>query len=145
MKRLVTSARSAAPWVFASMTAPALGAESPTGMVGAADALQVIVGLLLVLLFIAVLAWIYRRSGGLRAGGSPLLRVMGTLPLGTRERLVLVRVNGVRLLLGVAPGRVSTLYVLGESEQGDSCAEDDTTVSAGFRQLLARATNREKV
>jgi flagellar protein FliO/FliZ len=40
--------------------------------------------------------------------------VISTLPLGQKERAVLVRVGKQQILLGVAPGRVTTLHVLSE-------------------------------
>jgi flagellar protein FliO/FliZ len=136
---------STAPWLFAGVSLSAVAEEPPAGAVGAGEAVQVIGGLLLVLVLIAALAWVFRRAGGLRAGGSPALSVLGTLSLGTRERVVLVRANGVQLLLGVAPGRISTLHVLGESEEEDRPEAVETVVPAGFRQLLSRATKSESV
>ncbi|MDH5765670.1 MAG: flagellar biosynthetic protein FliO, partial [Gammaproteobacteria bacterium] len=40
------------------------------------------------------------------------MKILGGLSLGTRERAVLVQVDNQRLLLGVAPGRVSILQNL---------------------------------
>jgi flagellar protein FliO/FliZ len=51
-------------------------------------------------------------SGG---GGSANLEMLAQLPLGTRERAVLVRVGDTQVLIGVAPGSVRTLHVLGPS------------------------------
>jgi flagellar protein FliO/FliZ len=40
------------------------------------------------------------------------MRVIAGLPLGARERAVLVQVGNQQILLGVAPGRVQMLHVL---------------------------------
>jgi len=51
---------------------------------------------------------------GLNRASSDALDVISTLPLGQKERAVLVRVGKQQILLGVAPGRVTTLHVLTE-------------------------------
>ncbi|MDX1655207.1 MAG: flagellar biosynthetic protein FliO, partial [Candidatus Competibacteraceae bacterium] len=72
--------------------------------------LQMVLGLVLVLGFILGAAWLVRRFTPLR-GGDGAIRLRGGLSLGTRERLVLVEVEGVRLLVGVSPGRLQTLHI----------------------------------
>jgi flagellar biogenesis protein FliO len=52
-------------------------------------------------------------SGG---GGNAQLEMLAQLPLGTRERAVLVRVGDSQVLIGVAPGNVRTLHVLRSSQ-----------------------------
>jgi len=48
------------------------------------------------------------------------VQVLGGVSLGTRERAVLLSVDGTRLLVGVAPGQVRTLHVLERAaEAGD--------------------------
>ncbi|MEW8507798.1 MAG: flagellar biosynthetic protein FliO [Candidatus Thiodiazotropha sp.] len=87
---------------------PPLGAESLLNTAG---------GLLLVLAIIVGGAWLFKRYAQLPMGGKGLVRVVGGVSLGTRERAVLVEVENNRLLLGVAPGQVRTLYVLQGSQQ----------------------------
>jgi len=84
------------------------------------------IALLLVLGLIAALAWGLRRFGRVPVGGRGAVKVLGGVSLGNRERAVLLSVDGVRLLVGVAPGQVRTLHVLGESvPEGDFAAELD--------------------
>ncbi|MEG7523045.1 MAG: flagellar biosynthetic protein FliO [Chromatiales bacterium] len=45
-----------------------------------------------------------------------MVTVLGGTSVGPRERVVVVKVDDIRLLLGVAPGRVQTLHVLDQSE-----------------------------
>lgn len=75
---------------------------------------QVMLGLLFVLAMIFAIAWLVRRFGAGTLLHSAHMRVIGSLPLGARERAVLVEVGGQQLLLGVAPGRVSSLHVFAE-------------------------------
>jgi len=79
---------------------------------GSEGLLTTVLGLALVLALIFAAAWVLKRFGGLPAGGQGSVRVLGGISLGARERLVVVEVEGTRLILGVAPGRVQTLHVL---------------------------------
>ncbi len=80
------------------------------------------VGLLLVLALIVGLAWLLRRMGHLPVANKGLVRIIGGVSLGPRERAVLLSVGQTRLLVGVAPGRVQTLHVLapGDVTGGDA-------------------------
>ncbi|MBK5942808.1 flagellar biosynthetic protein FliO [Halorhodospira halophila] len=93
-----------------AFSAPAV-AETVPG-VEAEAIVRVIVALLVVLAVIVGLSWLLRRFGGGAVGGTGAMRVLGSLPVGQRERVVLVQVGETQLLLGVAPGRVQTLHIL---------------------------------
>ena len=92
----------------APQTAPAAHAGGLGGLG------EVTLALLLVLGAVFALAWVLKRvrTFGSRVGGA--LDVLAQLPLGQKERAVLIRVGTAQILLGVAPGRVNTLYVLPE-------------------------------
>src|SRR5262249_2213654 len=55
-----------------------------------------------------------RRARSFSTRGSQLLEVLADVPLGAKERAVLMRVGSTQLLIGVAPGRVNALHVLAE-------------------------------
>lgn len=69
--------------------------------------------LLVVLALILGLAWLMRRFMQTPGLGKGHIQIIGGVSLGARERAVLLSVDGTRLLVGVAPGRVQTLHVLG--------------------------------
>lgn len=71
--------------------------------------MQLTLGLVVVLALAVGLSWLLRRYALPRDG---LIRVVGGLPLGSRERLLLVEVDDTRLLLGITPQRIQTLHVL---------------------------------
>ena len=73
------------------------------GMLG-----QLPLGLVVVLALAVGLSWLLRRYALPRDG---LIRVVGGLPLGSRERLLLVEVDKTRLLLGVTATQIQTLHV----------------------------------
>jgi flagellar protein FliO/FliZ len=87
---------------------------------GAEGLLETAAGLLLVLATIIALAWAARRYGRFSMAGKGLVNVLGGITLGSRERVVVVQVEDTRLVLGVAPGRIETLYVLDRAEDAES-------------------------
>ena len=94
--------RAAAPAFALFAAKPALAA--PT--VAMADLSGVVLSLLLVVGFILVAAWVVRRMPlGIGRGSGPL-KVLAALPLGPRERLVLVEARGEELLIAVSPAGV---------------------------------------
>ena len=96
---------------------------------------EVTLGLLTVLVLIFVIAWLVKRYGAFNASAGGNLRIVGGLSLGQRERVMLVQVGEKQLLLGVAPGRVETLYVLEEPIEVASADE----ASGDFSEKLQLA------
>lgn len=127
IRALVASSIAALPQVAA---AAAKGAESPA----AGGFLQMLMGLFAVLAVIAGAAWLVRRLGRLPSGIHGVVRVLGGMSLGARERVVLVQVGETQLLLGVAPGRVQTLHVFAQPVLVPS---DRAPAGGGFPERLA--------
>ena len=95
--------------------------------------------LALVLGLIFGLAWLARRMPGmtgLRGNGG--LRVVRSLALGTRERLVVVEVGGTQLLLGTGAGGTRLLHTL-ETPLADDAPAQPTP----FAQLLAQRLGKK--
>lgn len=71
-------------------------------------------GLALILVLIYGLSWFVKRfsQGGFLH--NPTMKIISALPLGTRERLMLVDVGGKQLLLGVTATQINTLHVFDE-------------------------------
>ncbi|AOV18461.1 flagellar biosynthetic protein FliO [Acidihalobacter aeolianus] len=80
--------------------------------VGAGYFVQVFLGLAVVVVGIFALLWLLKRMNRFQGGVQGRLRVIAAVPLGTRERAVVLQVGEEQVLLGVAPGRVSRLHVL---------------------------------
>lgn len=85
-------------------------APSTAGSIGSTlFALALVIGL------IFGMAWLARRMPGLRgAAAGSSLRVLGSLALSPRERLVVVAVGNTQLVLGVGAGGTRTLHTLSE-------------------------------
>ncbi|MEK6748920.1 MAG: flagellar biosynthetic protein FliO [Pseudomonadota bacterium] len=73
--------------------------------------LKVLFALLITLLFIAGIAWFARRYQRFSAP-TQVIKILGGVSLGQRERAVLIQVGDVQLVLGVGSGSVNTLHVM---------------------------------
>lgn len=109
------------------LTAEAVGAvrgeagsrlvESP---LSTANLVDTGVGLLVVVAIMLGLAWLVKRYIQVPGVGKGQVQVLGGVSLGAREKAVLLTVEGKRLLVGVAPGRVQTLLVLNDAAADES-------------------------
>lgn len=90
---------------------------------------QLVGGLMVVLLSIVVLAWFAKRFTRLQRSSDGVLEVIGGISMGARERVVLLRVGEQRLLLGVSPGRISTLHVVGANAAAHRLIDSVTDTS----------------
>ena len=76
--------------------------------------LQSFAAVLVVLALVAVLAWLARRGTFAAFRRTPRAVVVETaVPLGERRSLVIVAVEGRRILLGLTPGSISMVTELG--------------------------------
>ena len=121
--------------------APAAGSAAPA--VSAGSLVSVTLALLLVLAAIVALAWLARRMRmlGNRAAGA--LEILASMPLGAKERAVLLKVGETQLLLGVAPGQVNTLHVLSQPlELAKPAGASDSAERPSFAALLKRSLGK---
>ena len=106
-----------------SATSPNIAAENPISF---SYALQILASFAAVIVFILVLAWFMRKSGRFGISGNKHIRMVSSLSLGMREKIVMVNVEGVNIVVGVAPGQIRTLYVLsGQAGDGQMDVEKD--------------------
>jgi flagellar protein FliO/FliZ len=121
----------AAPEAVNAPTAPTAGGLA-----------QVTFALLIVLVAIFAVAWIARRMRGFnnRVGGA--IDVLADVPLGQKERAVLLKVGSKQILLGVAPGRVNTLHVLDEPLELSKPSSGPNDPRPNFKQLMLRSLGK---
>ena len=96
--------------------APAAKAATPVGQhaASAPGLFGAFFTLLLVLGLIIGLGWLLKRMPGSGFRPAEGMKLVASLNVGARERLVVVEVNGQQLLLGVTAGGINTLHVLPE-------------------------------
>lgn len=126
--------------ILTAANAPAIGQHAATspGLGGA------IVALLAVLALIVGLAWLLKRLPGAGLRSSDQLRVVSSLAVGQRERLLVVQVGPQQLLLGVTAQGISTLHTLAEPlpEPAPAAAKGAIPLPA-FAQLLTRHLRKD--
>jgi flagellar protein FliO/FliZ len=112
---------------------------------GAGSLVQVTLSLVLVLAAVFAAAWLLRRLKTIKFASGPI-EIVADVSVGPKERAVLVQVGGKQLLLGVAPGRVTTLHVLDQpvaSETPRSTADGPSVPGAmqrpDFKSILKRS------
>ncbi|MDP1607442.1 MAG: flagellar biosynthetic protein FliO [Rhodocyclaceae bacterium] len=104
------------------MSAPAAWAADavPPAPTAAPDlgssALQMVFGLLLVLGLLLGTLWLLKRISQPRGFQAGLMRVVAGISVGARERVVILELGNSWLVLGVAPGRVTTLAEIPRQE-----------------------------
>lgn len=108
------------------------GNNPPIGSGG--HLLNVTVGLLLVIGLIFGLSWFVKRFNQGNFSGNSHLKIIATMPLGTRERIALIDVGGQQLLLGITPTHINTLHTFDTPIAANSA--DMNTFDFG-RKLMA--------
>ncbi len=118
---------------LASEAAPAPG-------LSLASMLQTFVALALILALFVGAAWLMRRINGGSGflGQNGPLRVIGGIPVGTRERIVLVEVEDTWIVIGIAPGQMRTLHVLPRGSFDTSPAAAEGQFGQWLRQFKER-------
>lgn len=116
--------------------------DSPGFPLSASSAVEITLGLGLVVGAIILCAWLVRRVFRISPGVSRHMKIVAGLALGTRERIVLLQVGETQLLVGVSPGRIQTLHVL---DKPLSLTDEASSASFGgeLRRFLKPAERAE--
>jgi flagellar biosynthetic protein FliO len=111
--------------------------------------LQTLFALIVVLGVLGALAWFLKRYGPKAGGGSANLRVVGSLNLGGRERLLVVEVGSQWIVVGASPGRVNALATMPKQEGIDAGSANaalapHTTPAGSFGDWLKQTIDKRK-
>ena len=130
--------------LFASPHAasPFAAAAHNTAPVGAGSLASVTFALLLVLAAIFAVAWLARRVRGIGNRVGNAIDVLADVPLGPKERAVLLKIGAEQILVGVAPGRVCALHVLREPIEVAKTATSTSPAANSFGALLKRSLGK---
>jgi len=140
----------------AARIASGVGAGTAVPSLGVGAVLQTLVGLAVVIGLVFACAWLARRFGLQPSARGNVVRTVGGVSLGGKERVAVVEIGDTWLVLGAAPGNVRLLHTLpagsvdltrgGPGSSGPSGppdSSDDAAVQAGgtfgsrFRAALA--------
>jgi flagellar protein FliO/FliZ len=115
-------------------------ATAQAGAASAGSLFQVLLGLLAVLGLMGGAAWMLRRFGLAKVNQAGIVKVVGGVSVGTRERIMVVEVADQWIVVGVAPGRVNTLTTMPRQE---SAAEPETApVAKNFSAWLKQTIEK---
>lgn len=110
-------------------------AISPSG-----GMLKMVLGLALVLAVMALITWVLKRMMPNIANKHSVVRVVGGVSVGSRERVLVLEVGDRWLVIGVAPGQVNQIANLeiGTVENKDIAATDLANGSDKFTNTFAQ-------
>jgi len=97
-----------------------------------------------VLALVFALAFVLKKMRAATGAGPNGIEILAQASLGAKERAVVIRVDGSRLLLGVAQGQVSLLQVLSTSTPTAPVVAPapSSPEKPNFAQLLRRSLGR---
>ncbi|MDN2695366.1 flagellar biosynthetic protein FliO [Janthinobacterium sp. SUN073] len=139
------AAAAAAPAPAAAL--PAMPAGAPMTMAPTSSAgslLQTILALVFVLALLIGLAWFMKRYGPKVMGGNNKMRVVSSLNLGGRERIVLVEVADQWIVVGASPGRINALATMPrqEGELPQLATTQNGPAAANFSEWLKQTIEK---
>lgn len=108
---------------------------------GMGSFLQMGMGLLVIVGLILFLAWLFRRLQPGAAGQVNAMNVLAAIPLGHRERLVMVKVMDQVLILGVTPQQINKIHEMPLADVESLLAVDSG--SGRFAEVLRQFAGRQ--
>lgn len=109
----------------------------PPAAVSTGSLVQITFSLLMVLACIIAVAWLLKRMNIAQQGTGNLLKVIGSVSIGQRERVVMIEVNDTWLLVGVGPGQIRTLHTMEKTEDLQSDSPAPAAADNKFASLLS--------
>jgi flagellar protein FliO/FliZ len=111
--------------------------QSTAGGIG-----QMLFGLVVVIAAVFVVAFVARRLRSVSGSAANGVEVLGQTALGGKEKAVIVRVDGERLLLGVASGQVTLLKTLAAQDAASPPPAVSGNQIERFGALLRRSLGK---
>ncbi|MCB5189271.1 flagellar biosynthetic protein FliO [Methylobacillus arboreus] len=138
IERLTACSVTLAGWLLV----PALACAAADEVSATGSLVRMVLGLALVLGVMMAIAWLMKRmTPGLKQ--QSVVRIVGGVSVGSRERVVVVEVSGRWLVLGVAPGQVTSLADLEPGEEIPVAASTVDQPSVPFSAWLNKSLQRK--
>lgn len=108
---------------------------------GLAGLAQVVLSLLFILALVVALAWLAQRLRLTPRTSGGVIRVLGDLPVGPKERVLLLQVGDRQTLVGVGADGVHSLSLLESSVvlPASSVADEPVNLAARLRAVIEQA------
>lgn len=132
MRRIAAAIGGFLPCALMAAPAPAPAVDS------GAELVRVLISLLGVVALIFFVGWLSRRAQTRIRPGGRKIRVVESMPVGVKDRIMLLEVGGTQLLVGASPsGGLRTLHVL-ETPVAEDAVPPQAPTIRGFRDVLAQ-------
>ncbi|MDF1642814.1 MAG: flagellar biosynthetic protein FliO [Pseudomonadales bacterium] len=95
-------------------------------------------GLVAIIGFIFLVAWLLRRVGGVSTSSASAMKIIAGLSLGSRDRVVLLQVGEKQILVGASPGNISLIHAFDEP----AIEDENTSSGSDFYRKLQASLNR---
>lgn len=102
-----------------------------------AELLRVALSLVGVIVLILVAGWVTRRAQARVRPGGRRIRIIESLAVGMKEKVLLMEVGGTQILVGASPSGLRTLHVLDKPVTDDTAMADAAPVRS-FRDILGQ-------
>jgi flagellar protein FliO/FliZ len=113
----------------------------PPAAPGAGSLMQTTFALLFVLALLVGGAWFLKRFGPKNLGGAGgTVKLVGSLSLGTRERILVVEVGDQWIVVGASPGRMNALATMPRQENAE--AVPATLQTANFAEWFKQTIDK---
>jgi flagellar protein FliO/FliZ len=123
----------------ALMAAPVVAPAATPAVDSGAELVRVLISLLGVVALIFFVGWLSRRAQVRVRPGGRKIRVIESMPVGIKEKVMLLEVGGTQILVGASPtGGLHTLHVLATPVQEDATPMGNAPVARGFRDVLSQ-------
>jgi flagellar protein FliO/FliZ len=135
---------------------PSAATEPAARGIGGGGIIQALLGLAFVIGLIFFCGWAAKRFGLRQSGSSAMLKLVSSVSLGQREKVVVVEVGETWLVLGVTPTQVNLLHRMdaqadepaldGEPDEAARTPAPKTgmKLSDAFAQKLMETLNRQR-
>lgn len=116
--------------------------QQPAGPSAGGSLLQTSLALVFVIALMLGLAWLTKRINprGLGGAGSNV-KLVGTLSVGTRERILVVEVGEQWIVVGASPGRMNALATMPRQESS-AAAQQASLPSANFAEWIKQTIDK---
>lgn len=103
--------------------------------------IHVIVNLFAVLIIMFGLLYVYKKVRTAKFVGKKHINIVNIVPVGTKEKIILMEVNNTVLLVGATPNHIRTLYVFDEIESIKPGTESQAVKGETFAEAMKSLTN----
>lgn len=127
---------------FYENSTTATATHKPAAKIGSGGHLvNVTLGLIAIVALIFILSAFVKRFGSGTFSTNSQLKILSSMPLGTRERIVLIDAGGQQLLLGITPTSINTLHVFSDPIVVDNKPNAPSDFSQKLMAILQQKTS----